>query len=147
MDFILILSFFCFAYLAGLFLIQGALVALIVGIGCIFSSYLRGEIGRVKQLLGRSIKYRLFAVPGVIVFDLLVHALADSSVLEVWLDGFWANWMPPGLLLLASFGLAFWIGFWGKTRQLAEGHHRLLAMEAILSVYICWIGTIMLIGD
>lgn len=137
-----------FVHLTLLFLVQWAFVALLVGVGGIFSSCVRENRGRVRDLLETAIKYRLFSVPGVIVFDLLANSLlADSSVLDTWIMDDLVRWVGLGLLLLASVGLAVLISFWGKTKQLAAPHRRVLVMESILSCYLCWIGTKVLIGD
>jgi len=137
-----------FAHLVVLFLVQGALVALMVGVGCIFSSYVRDNRGRLRNLLETAIKYRLVAIPGVMVFDSLVLALfSDSTFVNTWIGDEWAGWLALGLLAMATLGLAFLLSFWGKTKRLTETHNRVLAMEAILSCYLCWIGTKMLIGD
>lgn len=137
-----------FAHLALLFLVQGALVAVIMGVGCTFSSYVRENRGRVMEMLNAAIKYRLYAIPGVIVFDLLAYMLlADSFLATTWIEDDWVGWLGLGLCLMVIVGLAFLISFWGKTKKFAETHNRVLFMEAIVSVYFCWIGAKLLIGD
>ncbi len=137
-----------FAQVAMLFLAQWALVAVVMGVWETFSSYVRENRGRVKDMLNTAIKYRLYVIPGVIVFDLLVSSmLYDSSLLETWMNDEWVGWLAKGLFLLVSVGLAFLISFWGKEKQLAAPHGRVLVMEAIVSVYFCWIGAKALIGD
>ena len=125
---------------AVLLLVQCVFVALATGVGCTSSYYVRENRGRVMEMLNEAIKYRLFAVPGVIIFDLLAFTMfADSSWVTAWNEDDWVGWLNVGLLLLASIGLGFLISFWGKTKQLTEAHNRVLAMEAILSCYLCWI--------
>lgn len=141
-------SLVIFAHLTPLFLVQWALVAVAMGVGCTFSSYVRENRGRIKDMLITAIKYRLYVIPGILVFDLLFSSiLYESSLLETWVNDEWVGWVGLGLLLMASVGLALLVSFWGKTKQLAEPHNRVLVMEAILSCYLCWLGAKNLIFD
>jgi hypothetical protein len=128
----------CFS--AVLLLVQCALVALTVGVGGTFSSYVRENRRSVINMLKAAVIYRTFAIPGVIVIDLLAYALlSDSSLVTAWTEDDWVGWLGLGLLLAASVGQSCLISFWSKTKQLAWPHKRGLVMEAILSSYVCWI--------